>query len=116
VWIGDPQKNRAWEFLCAAKTAVDRALSNAELDDESRAAIAEQLAVCEGSDWFWWLGGGNRPQDSAEFDSLFRLQLEALYRQLGMPVPEDLRPIVETVARADAPLSGEGGAMRRAGQ
>jgi hypothetical protein len=63
------------------------------------------------------VAGGREPAaDSAEFDSLFRLQLEALYRQLGMPVPEDLRPIVETVARADAPLSGEGGAMRRAGQ
>lgn len=114
VWIGDPQKNRAWELLVAAKTAVDRALSNPDLGATAKAAIVDQLAVCESSDWFWWLGRDNRPEDSVDFDSLFRSHLEALYRLLGEPLPDHLEPIAASSSRPDT--AGEGGAMRRAGR
>lgn len=116
VWIGDEQKNRAWEFLAGAKECVDRVLDAKSLDASTREAIAEQLAVCEGSDWFWWLGGDNRITDSAAFDSLFREHLEALYEMLGEPLPEDLQPIVRAAGAASPAADGDGGSMRRAGQ
>jgi alpha-amylase/alpha-mannosidase (GH57 family) len=114
VWVGDPQKNRAWELLSAAKTAADRALSNPDLSASAKAAIVEQLAVCEGSDWFWWLGRDNRPEDSVDFDNLFRSHLEALYGLLGEPLPGHLAPIV--APSAEPATTGVGGAMRRAGR
>ena len=112
VWIGDPQKNRAWEFLAEAKAAVDRALSKPQFDDEAKKAILEQLAVCEGSDWFWWLGRDNRPENSVEFDGLFRAHLEGLYQLIGEPMPAEVKPIAPPVAAAAA--GGEAGTMRRA--
>jgi alpha-amylase/alpha-mannosidase (GH57 family) len=114
VWIGDPQKNRAWELLAAAKTSADRALSNPDLSASAKAAIVEQLAVCEGSDWFWWLGRDNRPEDSVDFDNLFRSHLEALYGLLGEPLPGHVAPIV--TPSAEQATTGVGGAMRRAGR
>jgi alpha-amylase/alpha-mannosidase (GH57 family) len=108
VWIGDPQKNRAWELLCAAKTAVDRVLGSGR--DVDRETVLEQLGVCEASDWFWWLGGGNAAEDSAAFDSLFREHLGVLYDMLGETAPDNL---AEGMIAGDAVADAEG-AMRRA--
>jgi alpha-amylase/alpha-mannosidase (GH57 family) len=112
VWIGDPQKNRAWELLCAAKQAVDEVLEAQQGTGGDH--ILEQLGVCEASDWFWWLGGGNTEINSAEFAGLFCTHLEALYRMLGASPPEDLKafamqPDVQGVAGEAAE-----GSMRRA--
>jgi alpha-amylase/alpha-mannosidase (GH57 family) len=106
VWVGDPQKNRAWELLCKVKETVDRAL---ELRQGDPAPILEQLGICEASDWFWWLGGTNAAEDSAAFDSLFRDHLAALYRMVGEEPPAELTVASEINASADAE-----GTMRRA--
>jgi alpha-amylase/alpha-mannosidase (GH57 family) len=112
VWIGDPQKNRAWELLCAAKEAVDRVLgSDQEVDRE---AILEQLSVCEASDWFWWLGGGNTAEDSAAFDSLFREHLSVLYNMLGETPPDELTGELTIGIEAEDTAVDAEGAMRRA--
>jgi alpha-amylase/alpha-mannosidase (GH57 family) len=108
VWIGDPQKNRAWELLCAAKEAVDRVLDSGR--DVDRETVLEQLGVCEASDWFWWLGADNAAKDSAAFDSLFRDHLTVLYRMLGEVPPAELA----SAADPDAPPVQAEGAMRRA--
>lgn len=110
IWIGDTGKNRAWELLTEAKGHVDRALESGKLDDAARADVLGQLAVCEGSDWFWWLGGDNSPENSADFDELFRAQLSALYRLLGETPPDSLEAGMAPQAERDAP----GGSMRRA--
>jgi alpha-amylase/alpha-mannosidase (GH57 family) len=112
VWIGDPWKNRAWELLSAAKRSVDRVLLTEQPAAATREAILEQLGVCEGSDWFWWLGSDNSPEDSVAFDSLFREHLVALYRLIGVTPPEQLlAPPEPAVAQ-----TGTGGAMRRANE
>jgi alpha-amylase/alpha-mannosidase (GH57 family) len=108
VWIGDPQKNRAWELLCSAKAAVDRVLGNSP--DVDRETVLEQLGVCEASDWFWWLGGGNTAKDSEAFDSLFRAHLTTLYRLLGEEPPAELEAGADL---GDSDTNAEG-AMRRA--
>ncbi len=110
TWIGHPDKNRAWEMLCEVKHCVDRALDGDRLGPTERADVIRRLAVCEGSDWFWWLGDYNSPQSVASFDALFRENLKALYQVLKLPLPSGL----------DHPISrggGEpesGGTMRRA--
>ena len=105
TWIGDPQKNRAWALLLAARAAVDAAVADgAEWNDD----LARRLAVCEGSDWFWWPGEYNPGESVAAFDALFRRHLAGLYRGVGLDPPDEL-------ARAFAHGRGEpaaGGVMR----
>ncbi|WP_306304435.1 glycoside hydrolase family 57 protein [Methylogaea oryzae] len=62
TWIGDGDKNRAWDMLGAAKQCYDRVVQTGRLSAEQRAAADQQLAICEGSDWFWWFGDYN-PED-----------------------------------------------------
>ena len=110
TWIGDPDKNRAWDLLCDAKAACDRKLP--QIDDPGRrAAIERQLAVCEGSDWFWWFGDYNPGDAVTEFDTLFRGHLRALYRELEEPPPASLEiPISRGGGHPEL-----GGTMRRGG-
>ncbi len=50
-------------MLVEAKRAFDRVVAAGTLDARDRRARAErQLAVCEGSDWFWWFGDYNPAQ------------------------------------------------------
>lgn len=110
TWIGNPEKNRAWDLLCEIKQCADRALHSGRLNPEDSAEVLRRLAVCESSDWFWWLGDYNSPQSVACFDSLFRENVKSLYRLLHLPVPVSLdHPISQG---GGAPESG--GTMRRA--
>jgi alpha-amylase/alpha-mannosidase (GH57 family) len=110
TWMGDPAKNAAWELLCAAKRAFDRAAFDGEAGRAQRIAAERQLALCESSDWFWWFGDYNPAEAVTQFDQLYRCQLVNLYRILKIAAPENL----------SQPLSaghGEpehGGVMRRA--
>jgi alpha-amylase/alpha-mannosidase (GH57 family) len=110
TWIGSAEKNRAWDLLCEAKRHYDLVMASARLDAAATSAAERQLAVCESSDWFWWLGDYNPGAAVASMEQVFRANLAALYRLLQLPAP----------AALDKPLShggGEaelGGAMRRA--
>mgnify|MGYP001163295234 CR=1 FL=1 len=110
TWLGNADKNRAWDMLCEVKMCADRALESERLSEDERSAVLQRLAVCESSDWFWWLGDYNSPQSVACFDNLFRENLKSLYRLLNLPVPGSL----------DHPISlgggtpESGGTMRRA--
>jgi alpha-amylase/alpha-mannosidase (GH57 family) len=110
TWIGDPDKNRAWDLLCAAKRSYDLVMQSGRLAGEERIKAERQLASCESSDWFWWLGDYNSPHVVASFDQLFRDNLANLYTLLKLPVPVSLlEPISHGGARQES-----GGAMRRA--
>ncbi len=106
TWIGEKDKNRAWDMLVAAKQAVDQALP--KLAEDKREAVLHQLAICEGSDWFWWLGEYNSADSVADFERLFRLQLTRLYRMIDQSVPEYLDSVFAR-GGGDPAL---GGAMR----
>ena len=105
TWIGDADKNRAWDLLCAAKQAYDLVMDSGRLDDAAQRAAEAQLAVCEGSDWFWWFGDYNPAEAVAQFDQLYRRQLTTLYRLLALEPPATL----------DRPISLGGGAMEQGG-
>lgn len=111
TWIGHPNKNRAWELLCDLKLAADWALNSGRFAAAVCAQIRHRLAVCESSDWFWWLGDDNPAESVVTFDRLFRHNLRSLYHLLELPPPVAL----------DHPLSSggnsaaeSGGTMRRA--
>lgn len=94
TWIGDPDKNRAWDLLVAAKDAFDAAAASGRLTGDALAAAEAQLKVCEGSDWFWWFGDYNPAQTVSDFDRLFRRHLADLYALIGTPAPPELGAVI----------------------
>jgi alpha-amylase/alpha-mannosidase (GH57 family) len=110
TWMGDADKNRAWDLLCEAKEACDRLTSATVLEPAQRASIGRQLALCESSDWFWWFGDYNPAESVAQFDELYRHQLVTLYRRLGIEPPASLAQPIST-GHGSPEL---GGVMRRA--
>lgn len=109
TWIGDPDKNRGWDLLIQAKQTYDRVLAKTEFDEETLNALQRQLAICEGSDWFWWFGDYNAGDSVSDFERLFRLHLSNLYQMLGVEVPQILS---EVVSRGGVGIE-QGGTMRR---
>jgi alpha-amylase/alpha-mannosidase (GH57 family) len=109
TWIGDADKNRAWDMLGDAKAAYDRAVASGRLDEAAHAAAGMQLARCEGSDWFWWFGDYNPASAVSDFEKLFRQQLAHLYGLIGEPPPAYLSQVF---ARGSGKPSA-GGVMRQ---
>ncbi len=109
TWIGETDKNRAWDLLASAKQSYDLIYERLQADP-ARAAKAEALLTrLEGSDWFWWLGDYNPSDAVANFESLFRRNLVALYDTLGLTPPPQL---AQSLGRGGgAPEAG--GTMRR---
>lgn len=109
TWIGSHDKNVGWDMLCDAKRAVDRVLSSGRFSDGERNRIEQQLAICEGSDWFWWFGDYNPAESVRDFERLYRLQLAHLYMLIGESPPEYLSKSFTQGAGSPA----AGGTMRR---
>ncbi|PLY04537.1 MAG: glycoside hydrolase [Desulfuromonas sp.] len=105
TWIGDKDKNAAWDLLVEAKECYDRVVASGMLSDEKLLEAEAQLAVCEGSDWFWWFGDYNPSDSVRDFDQLFRRHLIRLYQLLEKVPPQKLKN----------PLSHGGGEMENAG-
>ncbi|VAX11030.1 Amylopullulanase [hydrothermal vent metagenome] len=109
TWIGDPDKNRAWDMLGEAKEAFDQAVASGQLHGQALAEAELQLATCEGSDWFWWFGDYNPGQTVSDFERLFRRQLRHLYEMLGEQPPAHLFEVFASGSGAPA----RGGVMKR---
>jgi len=105
TWIGSADKNRGWDYLVAAKQTYDSVMAAGRLNADQQALATRQLAVCEGSDWFWWFGDYNPSGSVSDFEQLYRTQLRELYRLLGVAPP----------ALLDVPLSSGGGWVENAG-
>jgi len=90
TWIGSKDKNLAWDLLCAAKKTYDKVLARNALNKQQLEAVERQLAICEGSDWFWWFGDYNSSDSVSSFDQLYRRNLINLYTLLGEPIPDAL--------------------------
>ncbi len=88
TWVGDEEKNRAWELLYQTKRdIIHHNIKNTETENHFLRA--------EGSDWFWWYGSGHYTEYAQEFDALFRYQLQKIYTLSNLPVPQNLLvPIV----------------------
>ncbi|MFA5115871.1 MAG: glycoside hydrolase family 57 protein [Candidatus Omnitrophota bacterium] len=77
-WIGSPYKNLAWEYLIKAR----REFESVSADFKDYELARKQMAILEGSDWFWWYG-----DDPGYFDELFRMHLSNFYSIIGKDVP-----------------------------
>lgn len=109
TWIGSKDKNLAWDLLCAAKNTYDSVLSKNSLNADQLVACERQLAICEGSDWFWWFGDYNSSESVASFDQLYRRNLINLYTLLQQPVPAALHSSIS----AGGGNADNAGTMRR---
>jgi alpha-amylase/alpha-mannosidase (GH57 family) len=94
TWIGDPEKNRGWELLVEAKRCFDEQLASGKLSADEIAAAEKQLAICEGSDWFWWFGDYNPSATVSQFDQLYRMHLANLYQLINVEAPPHLGDII----------------------
>jgi alpha-amylase/alpha-mannosidase (GH57 family) len=86
TWVGEPEENRAWQLLGAAREALARSGSTPEIAPDAY----DTLYLAEGSDWFWWFGDDQDAGNDAEFDDLFRTHLRNVYRGLGQRPPAEL--------------------------
>jgi alpha-amylase/alpha-mannosidase (GH57 family) len=121
TWIGEPEENRAWEYLLTARQDLGNsglARPDPMADPPRRGTKAwyaarawESMYAAEGSDWFWWYGddqtapGGDRPFDIA-FLTLLR-NVYAFGQRAGGKFPRrEFAPIIQ----ADT-AHGGGGTM-----
>ena len=73
------------------------------------AQIEKQLALCEGSDWFWWFGDYNPAQSVSDFEYLYRRHLINLYALIEQPAPDYLHQVISVGGGNPA----TGGVMRQ---
>lgn len=90
TWIGEKDKNRAWDMLVEAKHTYDKVVQSKVLTEQEFKAAEMQLATCESSDWFWWFGEYNSSESVSAFDEQYRLHLSNLYQLLKVEPPEYL--------------------------
>ena len=109
TWIGSADKNMAWDLLCAAKKVYDHVIDENTFTAEELVSCERQLAICEGSDWFWWFGDYNSSDSVSSFDKLYRRNLMNLYTLLKQPVPNVLNMAIS----AGGGNPDAGGTMRR---
>lgn len=111
TWIGDAAKNRAWDWLVAAKQTYDAAIGSLSADDRAQADAL--LKSCESSDWFWWFGDYNPADAVASFDRVYRQKLKRLYETLRAIPPTYLDTTLCKVNGDMAKHAEAGGVMRR---
>lgn len=109
TWIGEPEENRAWEYLRQARRDLGRSgvPSPDPRSDPPKANTKgwyaymawEELYASEGSDWFWWYGADQTaPAGDTPFDAGYRAHLNNIYRfarLAGGKMPaRSFRPII----------------------
>ena len=83
TWVGDSEKNLAWEYLFKAKAKyLSSGVKNSKID--------EKFLLAECSDWFWWYGDGHYTDFAEEFDELFRRHLIDIYSLMKIDIPNEL--------------------------
>ncbi len=108
TWIGNTDKNRGWELLVEAKHCFDAQVSSGSMSTQEIAAAEKQLAICEGSDWFWWFGDYNPSATVSQFDQLYRMHLANLYQMINVEAP----PYLSDVISRGGGQPSRGGVMR----
>ena len=90
IWIGDPEENKAWEWLKETRHFLAERLAQGQVSPDLAAQAWWEIYAAEGSDWFWWYGPDFTIDTDFLFDELFRLHLQNVYRILGVEPPAHL--------------------------
>ena len=85
IWVGDPEKNQAWEYLGVVRRDAEENFKSASSPGLEKAR--DELFAAEGSDWFWWYGDDFYSEIDTEFDNIFRMHLKNVYLALGRKPP-----------------------------
>jgi len=93
IWIGHPEKNRAWELIYQTREAYEKVKES--IDEARRRQILKEFLIAESSDWFWWYGDDHHTVEKDTFDALFRKHLINVYHLMNQTPPHILfEPIV----------------------
>ena len=88
IWIGHEEDNLAWDHLTGARESLQHFQQAHPGTDLAEAW--KSIYIAEGSDWNWWYGDEHSTETEKDFDELFRLNLMAVYRNMGKEVPAQL--------------------------
>jgi hypothetical protein len=91
IWVGHPEKNRAWSELRRVRERCEEAARDGAWPAERLAQARDEIRIAEASDWFWWYGDDHQSAHKEEFDSLFRSHLIRAYSLLGWAAPAAVR-------------------------
>lgn len=98
IWIGDCEKNRAWDLLRNMRKRLAE-LSRASLENDE---VRRALYFAEGSDWFWWFGEPFHSSFDSDFDQLFRGFLRQAFEAAGLESPSILDTPIAQAALLEA--------------
>ena len=101
IWVGHPEKNRAWSELRRVRERYEEASRAATMRAPRLEQALDEIRVAEASDWFWWYGDDHQSAHKDEFDSLFRSHLIRAYGLLGLAAPPDVRRSLRGTAAPD---------------
>jgi alpha-amylase/alpha-mannosidase (GH57 family) len=90
IWIGDPEENKAWEWLKETRHFLVERIAQGNIAPERAEEAWWEIYAAEGSDWFWWYGPDFTIDTDFLFDELFRLHLQNVYRILDIEPPAHL--------------------------
>jgi alpha-amylase/alpha-mannosidase (GH57 family) len=101
IWIGHQEDHAAWEMLSRARTLLDSkekiSRKVGETDPSTLEKAMEYIMVAEGSDWCWWYGDDHYTPHGPEFDRLFRHNIKAAYKEMGVIPPDSIDiPIIKS--------------------
>jgi hypothetical protein len=101
IWIGHPEDQAAWEMLSRARTLFEsKSVIYAKAGKEESPDLKkahDYIMVAEGSDWCWWYGEDHYTPHGPEFDRLFRHNVKAAYKAMGVIPPDSIDiPIIKT--------------------
>jgi alpha-amylase/alpha-mannosidase (GH57 family) len=101
IWIGHQEDHGAWEMLSRARALLDSkckmSLKNGGEDAADLRKAHDYILVAEGSDWCWWYGDDHYTPHGPEFDRLFRHNIKAAYKAMGVIPPDSIDiPIIKS--------------------
>lgn len=109
AWIGDREKNAAWELLSRTREDVERYKNSGRAELKELDEAMEPIYLAESGDFFESFGTG---APAAEREKRFKALLGGVYRHIEMSVPEALRvPLSELPPAVQAGTSSAAGAQ-----
>jgi len=101
IWIGHQEDHAAWEMLSRARTLLEskskKSSNEGKEDGPDLQKALDYLMVAEGSDWCWWYGDDHYTPHGPEFDRLFRHNIKAAYKAMGVIPPDSIDiPIIKS--------------------
>lgn len=100
-WIGEPTKNKAWNYLKETKLALE-SFAKQNKKHYGLNTARRELMIAQGSDWFWWYGEPNNSGQDFVFDYMYREHLKNVYLALELEPPEILNESL--ITKIDVPL------------